>query len=158
MVEGFVTRYSGVDLRGWKVNAEAAKVWKSNDWRLVCKPTPDDRRDLEMDGEFGEYSVQIDYKWDAKDANVLLSPLLLGGRPVWHDEKVPAGVKRALADVKPGKFLRLRVDRGARTQTISVNGAVVAKNVAVERGAREKIALRNAGVAATFSSIYTLER
>ena len=158
LVEGFVTRYSGVDLRGWQVNAEAAKVWKSSDWRLVCKPTPDDRRDLEMDGEFGEYSVQIDYKWDAKDANVLLAPLLLGGRPVWHDEKVPAGVKKALADLKPGKFVRLRVDRGLRAQTISVNGAVVAKNVAMERGAREKIALRNAGVAAKFSSIYTLER
>ncbi len=158
LVEGFVTRYSGVDLRGWKVDAEVAKAWKSADWRLVCKPTPDDRRDLEMEGGFGEYSVQIDYKWDDKDANVMLAPLLLGGRPVWRDETIPAGVKKALADVKPGRFVRLRVDRGSKSQSISLNGKVVAKHVPIDREPKEKIALRNAGMAATFSSIYTLER
>ena len=158
LVEGFVSRYSGVDLRGWKVDAEVTKAWKSSDWRLVCKPSAADRRDLELDGEFGEYSVQIDYKWDAKDADVSLAPLLLGGRPVWSDENRPAGLEKALTELKPGKFVRLRVDRRAGTQTISLNGKAVARNVPIEREVAEKIALRNAGVAATFSSIYTLER
>ena len=154
LVEGFVSRYSGLDLRGWNSDAEVAKVWKSNDWRLLCKPTEEDRRDLVMEGEFGEYSVQIDYKWDAKDADVSVAPLLLGGRPVWADEKSPKALREALQKINPGKFNRLRVDRRGGRQTITLNGAVVAKDVSVDRKKRETIALRNAGVAATFSSIY----
>ena len=154
LVEGFVSRYSGLDLRGWRNDAEVAKVWKSNDWRLLCQPTDDDRRDLVMEGEFEEYSVQIDYKWDAKDADLAVAPLLLGRRPVWVTEKAPKALLEALKRTKPGKFNRLRVDRGGDRQTITLNGEVVAKDVSVERKQRETIALRNAGAAATFSSIY----
>jgi len=157
LVEGFVSRYSGVDLRGWSVDSEVKKVWKSDDWRLRCQPSPGDRRDLVMDGEFGDYSVQIDYKWEAKDADAALCPLLLGGRPVWPDEAMDDGLKTALKGLKPGKFVRLRVDRQGEVQTVSLNGRMVVKNQAVSRSRKEKIALRNAGVEATFSSIYILE-
>ncbi len=158
LVEGFVSRYSGLDLRGWKTDSEVAKVWQSSDWRLLCKPKPDDRRDLVLDGAFGNYSVQIDYKWDAKDADGTLAPLLLGGRPVWNAESAPAELLKALKKSKSGAFKRLRVDRKADRQTITLNGEVVAKDVAVKRQKGESIALRNAGVAATFSSIYVLEK
>lgn len=158
LVEGFVSLYSGVDLRGWKTDDKAREIWKSSDWRLTCKPAGDERRDLELVRPYENYSVQIDYKWDAKDAGVAKAPLLLGGEPVWDVAALPAEAVEALGKIQPGKFNRLRIDRGANSQTIRLNGSVIAKDLPIEREKNESLALRDTGQAATFSSIYVLEK
>lgn len=158
LVEGFVSLYSGVDLRGWQTDDKSRDVWKSSDWRLTCKPKGDERRDLELVRPFKNYSVQIDYKWDAKDADVKQAPLTLGGKPAWEVAALPGAAVEALGEIQPGKFKRLRIDRGANSQTIRLNGKVIAKDLPIERKQNESLALRDTGQATTFSSIYVLEK
>ena len=67
-------------------------------------------------------------------------------------------MKTALAKLKPGKFHRLRIDRGRKTQTITLNGVVIVQNIEIERTIREPIVLQDAGTPATFASIYVLEK
>jgi hypothetical protein len=158
LVEGFVSLYSGVDFRGWQTDDKSRDVWKSSDWRLTCKPKGDERRDLELVRPFKNYSVQIDYKWDAKDADVKQAPLTLGGKPAWEVAALPGAAVEALGEIQPGKFKRLRIDRGANSQTIRLNGKVIAKDLPIERKQNESLALRDTGQATTFSSIYVLEK
>jgi hypothetical protein len=157
LVEGFTSLYSGLDLRGWKTNDDVEKIWKSRDWQLACSPVEGKRSDLVSGKNYGSYSVQLDYKWNGKEPDLARSPIVFGGDESWGLKTIPDEMKSALEKIPPGAFRRLRIDRGLSTQTVTLNGRVIAKQLPIERDPKENFSLRDSGQAATFASIYVLE-
>ncbi|HIL72271.1 MAG TPA: DUF1080 domain-containing protein [Verrucomicrobia bacterium] len=157
LVEGFKSLYSGLDLRNWKQGKGIEEIWKSSDWRLVCKSNENQRRNLVSEKSYKNYSVQIDFQWNGKESDTRQCPLVLGSDEGWGMKTIPAKMKEALAGIPAGKWSRLRIDRNQSTQTVHLNGKTIADSIPIERDVMEHIALRDSGQPSTFASIYVLE-
>ena len=58
--EGFRPLYNGVDLRGWRADADTAKHWQAQDWTLAHDGSGPA---LTSTSEFGDCVFTADFRW-----------------------------------------------------------------------------------------------
>ena len=146
LAESFTLFYSGLDLRNFKTTQDTAKTWQSRDWRLVCNSQGKNEH-LNSEEAYGAYEIQLDYILP-KDADKALFPLVLGNNDTWGLTKVSDSLRKKILQAeknpaKRNKWNRLRIKRGLKTQSIILNGIVVAKDLPISRAAQESFALRD---------------
>jgi hypothetical protein len=137
--EGFVSLYTGVDLRGWR--DEAAPGWKPNDWTLAADGTGPD---LWTAREFGDFRLIADVRLTGKAAGREDAALLLRGAD---------GISLPLTPV--GEWSRFELTLRGDRLTLARNGKTFITN-ARQTGlpARGRIGLRAGGNTFQFANLY----
>jgi hypothetical protein len=120
----FVPLYSGVDLSGWKLDADARSHWKSADWRLRCdaKAASTDSV-IWTEKSFGDFELILDVKLP-KNAKDTQAAILIGG----SDPSKSARIKIAPDADAPGQWRRYHVTLQGQRISVAVNDTTVTDN------------------------------
>jgi hypothetical protein len=139
---GFKNLYTGLDLSGWKADAEAKKHWQPRDWQLHADGKGGE---LATDKEFGDAEFIVDFRFPRKDSPPCVFVLREGAKGKSSLSLAPDGaftldsmLSRAgegagegsggkFTGLKPtGQWNRLRATlRGGKPATLAVNGVDV---------------------------------
>jgi hypothetical protein len=76
---GFKSRYTGVDLTGWKLEDGQQSHWTAKDWTLDCDGKVEgENKNLVSEKSYADFELIIDWKTPAKPAPQQI-PIVLGG-------------------------------------------------------------------------------
>ena len=101
---GFKSLYTGVDLKGWKVEGGHEGHWQAKDWNLVCDGKAEgEKKNLVSEKSYSDFGLIIDWKTPASPVPQQV-PIVLGG--VIPDAKIDKKANewnRALIRVEAGR-------------------------------------------------------
>ncbi len=155
--EGYVSRYTGTDFRGWDFPRGHEGHWVSKDWVIAYdgKSGADDK-DLWTTGSFGDVTVIADWRREtAADDTVL--PIRIAG--VELSGEVRDRIARKLTTAAtPRPWHRALLTKSRGKLSLAIDGEMVIQDVAVPAAAaRGRIGLRHDGKPIEFASIFVRE-
>ena len=120
----FVPLYSGVDLSGWKLDADQKPHWKSSDWRLRydSKASSTDSV-IWTEKSFGDFELILDARLP-KNAQDTEAAVLIGGT----DPSKSARIKIAPDADAPGEWRRYRITVQGQRMTVAAGDKTVTDN------------------------------
>lgn len=152
--EGFVSRYNGMDFRGWEYPRGHEGHWVSKDWTIAYDGKSEAaEKDLSTTESFGDVVVIADWRRAAADDDTVL-PIRIAG------VELPAGAREKIARVlstaaSPRPWHRAMLTKRHGTLSLAIDGDVVLQALALPaRAARSRIALRHDGKPIEFANIF----
>ena len=138
--EGFRPLYTGLDLRGWRADADIAKHWRAQDWTLVHDGSGPPLTSI---SEFGDGLFTADFRWsDPTGAGDWRT--LLGAR--FGEALAKLAATGQDAEKKPGEWNRLQLTLRGTSFSVSLNGRNIATDVSVPGvPSRGQLVLRSTG-------------
>lgn len=138
--EGFRPLYTGVDLRGWRTNADTTTHWQAKDWTLAHDGSGPA---LTSTGEFGDGVFTVDFRWsDPASAGDWRG--LVGTR--FGEALVKADLAGQNAEKKRGEWNRLRFTLRGDSLAVMLNGQTALKETRVPAvPARGSLVLQSTG-------------
>jgi hypothetical protein len=136
VAQGHKNLFTGLDLSGWKADAEAKKHWQPRDWMLHYDGKGEEKGGyLRTEKEYGDAEFLVDFRFPKKDAKPcvfylhggeregVVVTLTANGRSFWNPTSADKPLLGEFKDFKPaGQWNRLRVSRKGNTYQMSVNG------------------------------------
>jgi hypothetical protein len=152
--QGFVSFYTGLDLRGWREAAGLDEHWKPKDWILEYDGKGEgEARTLWTKRAFRDFEVIVDYRW-------------VGGEP----KEVPARPSDGIylrsvmipfasaAQGKPrGQWNRCQISMRGENYTVRLNDKVITEKGFAGKETTGPIGLRHDGAPIQFANIYVRE-
>ena len=143
---GWHRLFTGLDLRGWKTNADTAERWEISGERLMLRPgTASVANTLWSTQEFGDAEFVLDCRpartEDSQQASVPAIEI--------------AGTEVKLTEAEPGQEQRFIITVKGREVTIKRNDKETQRlTLPADAPRRSALGLRDTGAAATFMNLY----
>lgn len=155
--EGFVSLYTGLDLRNFKADAGHKAHWQPKDWTLLYDGKSEAAdKNLWSEKSFKDFSLVVDWRPSKTPASVPLPVILPGGDAALDAEKLRAAIAPKLATRKPGQWHRFLITRKAGALSVTLDGQLLDENLKTS-GERGPFALRHDDAGESFASIFVKE-
>ncbi len=114
--EGFRPLYTGIDLRGWRADGDAAASWVVQDWTLSDNGTG---TGLTSTTEYGDGALIVDFRWPDKNRTGDWRQLLSTRFGTLLGSFAPGSPR---AEKPPGEWNRLRATFRGDRWSLNLNG------------------------------------
>ena len=150
--QGFVSLYTGLDLRGWKAEPAHKEHWQPKDWILEYDGKGEgEARTLWTQRVFRDFELIVDWRWvdgESREASVANGIHLRGAQIPF----VPAAEGK-----QRSQWNRSHITIKGNTYTVRLNDKVVTENGSAGKATVGPIGLRHDGAPIQFANIYVWE-
>jgi hypothetical protein len=156
--DGFVSLYTGLDLRNFKADAGHAGHWQPRDWTLNYDGKSEAAdKNLWSQNALADFSLVVDWRPTKLPDGVPLPVILPGGDESLDAAPLRAALAPKLEARRSGQWHRFLITRKGERLSITVDGQALVENMAVKSTARGPFALRHDGAPAGFASVFVKE-
>ncbi|MBM3876325.1 MAG: DUF1080 domain-containing protein [Verrucomicrobia bacterium] len=156
--DGFVSLYTGVDLRNFKADPGHAGHWTPRDWTLNYDGKSEAAdKNLWSEKPLRDFALVVDWRPSKPLTGVPLPVILPGGDDALDADKLRAALGPRLDARKSGQWHRFQITRKGSALSVTLDGQALVENLPVKSAPSGPFALRHDGAAAQFASVFVKE-